>query len=788
MRSRTNRTAGLLALGLLVAWALPAQAAPKLTHARTDVRIASHELTDAGLVVRVEARDSCAVKVGGEDRDLVCSDWAPLPPVGPSRKLVFKGDLLVKDKTKAMVLRGAHDGGEEHSARIRLGDSAWVALEPREEGWLLRPGALGAWGLRGEADWTLDLSVRAGEAALSILEGAPLALPSSTWGRFTPTWACDGLRWLTDNWAAGGVRPAAVAAVPEDACPDVSAAARAASCADIDVVGHVLAQSGDLQTLTDLVPDGEALVAACPDAQARLQTSGDLAREYLVTTQDGGGLIALATTWGDVLGPDSAARIRKAGADAALQESRRTGDTSSLSSFLAAFPDAEESTVVATALLSISAKLSLPCGSKRGCPHLEADSRIDLSWTDVPGKPAAARLVAWSKAEGGVPIADALKAWAPKAPEDEVNAAAEALRGTSSPAAWGLDLPFALKRLGDASGGFAVELQPEGLPAVLVPIRLEASWGEFPGLSRVIRLRADGAERQDQPGGEVVPLANVPLDAHNHRVHGRSLYVWTRYSPEQGIVGPEPAGLVRVDLDVGGITTLLSGEPVDTVRSVGEALVVRVGSGCSLEAALAAGRSDAGDPSTHPGAAGGPPESECREVALGPDGPLEDGVDLTPAPPAPEAAAPEGLAIVTDQVAGTEELFVVEQATGRRLQVSRAHALRKDYVVPEGCEATAGFASRWYVDGRLLVHHELALCGEVRRGPLMIVSPTDGAALPLAGDTDGLPAWLDRSWAHDREAILTADGTVVQGPDVLPGDPAVLAAWWYRPRLVDVLR
>ncbi len=136
----------------------------------------------------------------------------------------------------------------------------------------------------------------------------------------------------------------------------------------------------------------------------------------------------------------------------------------------------------------------------------------------------------------------------------------------------------------------------------------------------------------------------------------------------------------------------------------------------------------------------------------------------------------------------TDFSAIFREATGRRLQVSRAHALRKIYAVPEGCEEATSFSHRWNPDGRLLVHHGLAACGERAIGPLVLVTPNDGSHVVLAGETEGLPTWLDRAWASDRQALITADGSIVQGTDVVAGDPAILAAWWYRPRLVDVLR
>lgn len=782
------RMRGLLLFGLL--WPAGAGAAPKLEPSRVESRLTGHELSDAGLDLRFDVRDHCMVKLGKEPRELECSEWSPLQAAGEARKLLFKGDLDVGNKSKAMLLRGAHEGGEAFSVRLRLGEGAWVDLEPAEPGsWRLDRGAVGAWALRGEGDWSLDVQVRAGDAAVGISEGAPLALAGSSWGRFAPSWACDAMTWLGEHWAAGGVRPSAVAALPAEVCPEAAAAAaRTASCEAIGAVGHVLAQSGDLDELTELVADGRALVEACDSALEELARSGALAREYLETTQNGDGLISLARTWGELLGEEWAAVTRKAGADAALQDARRTGETAALVTFLQAFPESPESGSVAASLIEISAKLELPCGSRRGCPELPAGSTVAVRWTDVPGRPASARLVAWSKADGGVSLQDALTSWAAGAEPAEVEAAVAALAGEASAGAWSVELPVPLKRLGDGLDGYAIELQPEGLEPVLVPVRVEASFGDFPGRSRAIWLRADGASRVDEPGGEAIPLATVPLAVGNHRVHGRHLYVWTRWSPEGGRTGPEPTGLVRVDLDVGGLETVLAGEPVAEARVVGGDLLLRIGAGCSLAAGVAAGRSTPADLATHPGGKRGPAPAECRTARMTDDG-LVDDATVPPEELAPtEPPSPEGIALVTDEVAGSPELFVVEEATGRRLQVSRAHALRKDYAVPEGCEPAQGFATRWAPDGRLVVHHGLARCGEELHGPLWLVTPTDGASLPLAPSTAGLPAWVARSWASDRGVLLTVDGSIVRGEELIAGDPAVIAAWWYRPRLVDVMR
>ena len=777
---------------LLVAAVLlpaPAWAAPKLEHARTEARITGHELSDAGLDLTMEFREHCSVKLGKEPRELVCSEWAPLPAEGDLRKLVFKGDLDVGGKTKPMLLRGSHEGGEAFSVVLRLGESAWVDLARTEEGpWRLDRGAIGAWALRGDGDWSLAAQVRAGDAKVGIFEGAPVALPGSSWGRFAPSWGCDAMAWLGEHWAAGGVRPSSVAVLPTEGCAEAAEAAKAASCEAVGAVGHVLAQSGDLAELTELVADGEALVGACSGALDELGRSGALAREFLETTQNGAGLVSLAHTWGALLGEDWAAATRKAAAAASLQEARRSGETGVLVSFLESFPESAEAAAVAGSLLEISAKLDLPCGKRRGCPELPTGSTVSVRWTDVPGRPAAARLVAWSKADGGTALVDALTAWATGTEPAEVEAAAAALAGESGLGSWSLELPFPLKRLGAGLDGYAIELQPEGLDPVLLPVRVEADYGDFPGRSRAIWLRPEGAQRVDEPGGEAIPLATVPLAVGNHRVHGRHLYVWTIWTPEGGLTGPKPVGLVRVNLDVGGLETVLTGEPVADVRPAGADLLLRIGAGCSLAAAIAAGRSTPGDGTTHPGGRKGPRAAECRSALITVDG-LVDAPETVPEAPAPlDAPAPEGLALVTDEVAGNPELFMVDEATGRRLQVSRAHALRKDYQPAEGCEPAEGFASRWYVDGRLIVHHALARCGEQLRGPLLLVAPTDGSSILLAPDAAGLPPWLRRSWASDREAMLTADGSVVRGSEVLAGDPTVLAAWWYRPRLVDVLR
>jgi hypothetical protein len=776
---------------VLAALLLPtlALAAPKLEPSRLDVRVATTQLSDAGLDLTIELRDHCTVKLGGDERELPCSEWRPLPTAGAARKLLYKGDLEVNGKTKPMQLRGTHDGGETFTATVRRGTADAVSMEATDVGtWRLSRGAVGSWALGGDEDWTLPVVVKAGEVVLPISEGGSVELPASSWGRFASGWACDAMDWLAQNWSAAGVRPSALTVAPEDVCPDEVKAARAASCEGLEAVGHTLAQSGDPETLADLVADGDALAASCEGALVELRTSGDLAREYLVTTQDSAGLSSLAAAWGPRLGSEWAAATRKAAADAALQEARRTGQIEGLIDFLTVFPDTGEAPPVAAALLSISTKFVLPCGKKRGCPELPAESTISATWTDVPGNPATPRLMAWSKADGATSLSDALTAWADGAPPDEVTAAVESLAGEAGTGTWSLTLPFPLKRLGEAHDGYALELSPSQGPPVVVPIRVEADFGAFAGRSRPILLRSDGASRVDEPGGDAAALASVPLAVGNHLVHGRHLYVWTAWSAEGGTVGPDPLGLVRVDLDLGGLEVVLTGEPVADMRAQGDDLLMRLGAGCSLEAAVAANRSSSADPDTHPGAAAGPSTDECRTALFTESGLSEAPSDLPEAAGVPPVSGPEGLALVTDEVAGSPELFAVEEATGRRLQVSRAHALRKDYVVPSGCTDGSGFAWRWNPDGRLIVHHALAQCGDQTRGPLILVAPTDGASLVLAGETTGLPDWLDRAWTPDREALLTADGSVVVGPDLLPGDPAVLAAWWYRPRLIDVLR
>jgi hypothetical protein len=781
--------AGWSIVAFAVAAALPglAAAAPRLEHVGLDARIAGHELTDDGLDLALELRDRCTAKVGKEPTALTCGDWSPLPAEGAARKLVYKGDLDVNGKTKSMLLRGNHAGGEVFAARARMPGADWVELAPTDGGrWRLARGAVGAWGLRGAGDWALDVQIRTAEGALPAVEGSPLPLPADAWSRFTPGWGCEALTWLSERWSAGGVRPSALAAVPADSCPDAAEAARAASCGAVEGVGHVLAQSGDLERLTELVSDGEALVGACSGALEELSRSGALAREFLVTTQDPSGLVSLASTWGPLLGEAWAAATRKAAADSTLQAARRTGEAAPLLEFLDAFPDAAEAGPVTRGLLEISAVLTLPCGQKHGCPELPAGSRIEARWTDVPGREATARLVAWSRTDGATSVADALTAWVDGTPPEEVAAAADALAGESSPSAWALTLPFSLKRISDAFDGYALELRPEGLEPVYLPLRVEANLGAFAGLSRAVRVRAGGVDRVDEPGGAPLPLASLELSRSNHVVHGRHLYAWRSWSPEAGERGP--AGLVRVDLDVGGQETVLSGEVVAEARSTPEGLRLRLGPGCSLAAAIVAGKSEAGELATHPGGKHGPPPSDCRGALLTADGLVDAPAELPPRPHPDELPAPPGRALVTDEVAGTPELFVVDEASGHRVQVSRAHALVKDFLVPLTCDATIAFTSRWYVDGRLLVHHGLARCGDVLRGPLLLVDPNDGSSVVLAGSTDGLPDWLDRSWAADRGAALAADGTIVVGPEVHPGAPDVHSAWWYRPALIDLLR
>ena len=778
----------LLALALLLTTSA-AQAAPKLDFVRVDARVVGQELSDAGLDFQLELQEQCTAKLNKEPTPLPCGDWRPLPSLGEARKLVFKGDLEINGKTKNLVLRGNHEGGEVFAARARLGTADWVELVPAEEGrWRLPPGAVGAWALRGDDDWAVDLQVRVTDAALDAVEGVPVAVPTAEWSRFATGWSCDALAWLGDSWSAGGVRPSALASADASTCPDAGEAARAASCEAIDKVGHTLAQSGDLAQLTDLVADGDALAASCPGALTELTASGSLAREFLVTTQQREGLVSLARTWGPLLGAEWAAATRKAGADASMQDARRTGETAPLLAFLEAFPEHAESDPVARALLEISAALELPCGQKRGCPELPAGSALAATWIDVPDRPAAARLVAWSRAGGGQSVADALTAWADGTPPEEVEAAAAALLGESEAGRWALTLPFSLKRITDDLEGYALELRVDGLEPVFVPLRVEAALGPFAGRSRAVLLRADGASRIDEPGTDPVPLASLPIHPSNHTLHGRHLYVWSSWDPVDGPIGPSPAALLRVDLDVGGLETVLEGEPIAAALSTPEGLRLRIGAGCSLAAAVSAGRSTPADLNSHPGGKTGPPPAECRGALVTDEGLVDAPAELPASPPPAERPSPAGLALVTDQVAGTPELFVVEQATGRRLQVSKSHALGKDHSVPSGCEDGSAFLWRWHEDGRLLVHHGLAMCGEVARGPLLLVQPADGASVVLSGSTDGLPAWLDRSWAADREATLAADGTIAVGEDLHAGSPGVHSAWWYRPRLVDLLR
>lgn len=800
-------TAAVL-MGLLLPPAPADAAPPKLSPESVRLQLTGQAVEAGGLAATLQIRDRCIAAVSKTEAQVDCSEWQPLEAEAPARKLAYKGPVDVSGKTRNVNLRATTSGGEAYVVQARLGAS-WHDLVADPEGpgrWILPAAVAGVWILADpdKPDWDLHLRAFSAETPVPFDTGgkpvldAPTKLTTGDRAPHADAWTCAGLGRAADDavYLEAGLRPArvlALAAEHEGLCAPKAKAVREGVCRTGEGLAHALAQSGDLEVLLALKPDVEAFVSACPDHHKELAQAGTLAREYFVTVQRSADLVRFLSAYREALGLAWLADGREAAAKEVLQEARRTGQTEPITVFLEAFPRAADAPELGRALLQLSARIKLPCGSRRGCDTLEAGQTLAAGWTDPPGVEAQATLLAWSRADGTRPLAETFGGWARGADPAAIEAVVASLAGEAKPGSWTLTLPFPLRQAGEGHDGYALQLTTDGIDPVVLPFEVGGDYGEFTGRSRAIVLAKGQVSRVDEPGGKPARLAAVEVSATNHLIAGRHLYVWTQWTPTRGVEGPkEPIGLVRVDLEVGGLEVILAGEPVTNLRTTGRDLLVDVGAGCSLGTAIAAGRSKKADADSHPGAAQGPPTSECRtailvhgETALG------EAPSPLPSPkPAPaEGTAPEGTALVTDRVAEALELFLVEQATGRRVQLSQAHRLRKDWSNPTNCATAEEFTTRWYDDGRLVVHHGLSKCGDGSlRGPLALVDPDRGVAVELASDSVGMPAWVATSWAPDRKSVLTADGAVVRGNERTPGPPGVIAAYWYRPLLQDVLR
>ncbi len=797
-----------LAAGLLLTPLRADAAPPKLSPESVRLQVASQAVEAGGLALTVQIRDRCTAAVAKTETVVDCSEWQPLAAETPLRKLFFKGAVDVSGKQRKVNLRGGTEGGEAYRLQARLAES-WhdLAADPEAPGrWILPAAVAGIWILAEDTptDWALHLRAWSGKTPVPFdtadkpVLDSPLPLASADRTPQLDSWTCAGLGRAADDavYLDAGLRPARVlgaASEHEGLCAAETKAVREGVCRTGEGLAHALAQSGDLDVLLGLEPDVEAFVEACPKQHKELAAAGTLAREFFVTVQRSADLVRFLAAYQDALGLAWVAEGREAAAKEVLQEARRTGQTEPIAVFLEAFPAANDAPGLGRALLQLSARITLPCGSRRGCDALEAGQALSADWTNPPGVEAKVTLTAWSKADGPKPLTEVLGAWARGADPAAVDAIVASLAGESGDGTWSLTLPFPLKRAGEGHDGYALQLSTDGIDPVILPFEVGGDYGEFAGRSRAILLQQGKVARLDEPGAKPVALASVAVSASNHLMVGRHLYVWSDWTPEGGVQGPtEPVGLVRVDLDVGGLEVILAGEPVTNVRAAGRDVLVDVGAGCSLGAAIVAGRSEEGDADSHPGAATGPPTTECR-VAI-----LQHGETALAEPPDPlpalssapaEGTAPQGTSLVTDRVADTLELFLVEQATGRRVQLSQAHRHRKTWETPANCATGEEFATRWYDDGRLVVHHGLSKCGDGSlRGPLALVDPDRGVAVDLAADTSGMPAWIANSWAPDRKSVLTSDGSIVRGNERTPGASGVIRAYWYRPALEDVLR